>query len=73
MLIHRSLHGDKDWGKSLKMLPPIFLDESESIISIDKARCGLRKNEITDSIEFSSLYQKFRLSSAGKYCSDFTN
>jgi hypothetical protein len=49
---------DKQSGNLPKMLPQIFLNDAEDIISIDKVSSGLRKDGMTDSIEFSSDSKK---------------
>jgi hypothetical protein len=52
---------DKCSGKSSKVLPQIFVNESESIICIDEASSRLQKDEVTDCVEFSSVCEKCRL------------
>ena len=54
----------KQSEKSVKMLPQIFGNCCEDIISSDKASSSFRKDGITDCAEFSSVCEKCGLSKA---------
>jgi hypothetical protein len=51
----------KELGKSSKMLPQIFANSCEDIISIDKPSSDLQKDGVTDCVEFSSVFDKWWL------------